>query len=240
MNKILIFLIITPIFCFSNALDNTFARYLENEGDIKSSIIEYKRLLVDSSLIYNTDSIYIKISQLNMRIGNYKDALYELNKLENNDKINNLKGISYMMLGDMERARNDYFRNDTLIGISYILENRFNRAGKYIDISNPPKLKNPYLGLTLSMIVPGMGKVYAGRTFDGIYSFMLVGSSALSSYLYFRDNNRVFGYTYGVISALLYMGNLYGSYKACEIYNNYSIDVYKNNELIKLKFSKWF
>ena len=41
--------------------------------------------------------------------------------------------------------------------------------------------KSPALAMGLSL-VPGLGRAYAGRPVDGLYSFVLVGGFAASSY----------------------------------------------------------
>jgi len=234
---LILFLFFIPV--FGNGLDGTFASYLEKDGDISDAIVEYERLVVDSSMKYNADSLHLRIAKLYIKLRKFGRANEELDKLSKTEYINNLKGISYLLNGDFDRARS-IISNDTLKGISYILQDDLTMANRFIKLDSPPGKKYPILGAIMSSIIPGSGKFYAGRSFDGIYSFLLVLSPVISSYFSFRDGNKTMGYIYGSIGGMLYLGNIYGSYKACEIYNRYQSDMYKRKELIKFRFEKWF
>ncbi len=220
-------------------IEKTFAYYLEKNGDTKNAIVEYERLLVDSSSMYNTDSIHLRIAKLYMKSGLFEKANRELGYLPETEYIDNLKGISYIFSGEYGKARR-CISNDTLIGISYLMQGEYGLANNYISLDSLPGRKHPVLGAVLSGIIPGSGKFYAGRAFDGVYSFILTLSPAISSYYYFHKGNKTFGYIYGVIGGFLYLGNIYGSFKACEIYNNYQYDNFRRKELVKFQFTKWF
>jgi TM2 domain-containing membrane protein YozV len=73
--------------------------------------------------------------------------------------------------------------------------------------------KSPLLAAALSMLVPGLGRVYLGRWPDGLISFLLVGTTAALAAQGFYDEGRgsVRGWILGGVSALLYAGNVYGS-----------------------------
>lgn len=234
---LLMLLFSTPL--LAGNLNDTFANYLEQSGDLKSAVVEYERLVVDSSFKYNPDSLHLKIARLYMRLGAFNRANRELDYLPETEYIDNLKGISYIFSGEFAKSRK-YFSNDTLKGISYLMQDKFVKAKEYIHLDPIPQKKHPVVGAVLSSIIPGSGKFYAGRKFDGIYSFLLILSPAISSYYYFNKGSKTAGYIYGTIGGLLYLGNIYGSYKACEIYNSHQLDTYRQRELVKFQFTKWF
>lgn len=68
----------------------------------------------------------------------------------------------------------------------------------------------------MSAVIPGSGKVYAGRTYDGLASLVSVGLAATFSATNFhRDGSSSFrGWAFGVFAVFLYAGNIYGSYEA--------------------------
>ncbi len=73
--------------------------------------------------------------------------------------------------------------------------------------------KSPLLAAALSMVVPGLGRVYLGRWPDGLLSFLLVGTTAALAAQGFYEEGRgsVRGWILGGVAALLYAGNVYGS-----------------------------
>jgi TM2 domain-containing membrane protein YozV len=73
--------------------------------------------------------------------------------------------------------------------------------------------KSPLLAAALSMVVPGLGRVYLGRWPDGLLSFLLVGTTAAfaAQGFYEEGQGSVRGWILGGVAALLYAGNVYGS-----------------------------
>jgi TM2 domain-containing membrane protein YozV len=73
--------------------------------------------------------------------------------------------------------------------------------------------KSPLLAAALSMVVPGLGRVYLGRWPDGLLSFLLVGTTAAlaAQGFYQEGQGSVRGWILGGAAALLYAGNVYGS-----------------------------
>lgn len=87
--------------------------------------------------------------------------------------------------------------------------------------------KKPWLAAAASAIVPGLGKIYAGRVGEGIEAFLLTGiSGAITAEHWIKDGPRDWKtIAAGAITAALYIGNIYGSYVSVSIYNNNLRDV---------------
>ena len=73
--------------------------------------------------------------------------------------------------------------------------------------------KSPLLAAALSLVVPGLGRVYLGRWPDGLLSFLLVGTTAVlaAQGFYQEGQGSVRGWILGGVAGLLYAGNVYGS-----------------------------
>jgi hypothetical protein len=73
--------------------------------------------------------------------------------------------------------------------------------------------KSPVLAAALSMVVPGLGRVYIGRWPDGLMSFLLIGTTAVLAAQGFHSEGAgsVRGWILGGVGGLLYAGNVYGS-----------------------------
>lgn len=91
----------------------------------------------------------------------------------------------------------------------------------YVDQASNINYKSPALAASMSAIVPGSGKVYAGQWKDGIIGFLFIASSAWQSYRGFQKNGveSAYGWIFGGISFGFYTGNIFGSYKAVRQYN---------------------
>ncbi len=91
--------------------------------------------------------------------------------------------------------------------------------------------KSPWKAAFLSAILPGSGKIYAGRWKEGVYSLFLVGVSGWQAWRKFRQGKKGWGYFYAGMSLFFYVGNIYGSAVAAKIYNRVW-DMQINREII--------
>jgi hypothetical protein len=83
------------------------------------------------------------------------------------------------------------------------------------------RLKNPAIAGVLSAVIPGSGKVYANRAWDGLYSILIVGTMFWQAYEGFSKQGcrSTRGMTFGMLGVVFYAGNIYGSINAARIYN---------------------
>lgn len=96
---------------------------------------------------------------------------------------------------------------------------------KYLDIMtqiNTAKYKSPGLALGLSAVVPGLGKVYSKNWKDGLISFVFFGATSFQAYRGYKKYGPQSGFflVYGTIATTFYLGNLYGSFKAANKFND--------------------
>jgi tetratricopeptide (TPR) repeat protein len=81
--------------------------------------------------------------------------------------------------------------------------------------------KIPKVAGTLSALLPGSGKVYAGRTKDGIYSLFTIALLSVMAYSGFSEdgNDSIKGWVFGSLAVVFYAANIYGSVNAARIHN---------------------
>lgn len=125
-----------------------------------------------------------------------------------------------------------------LIALDYICQKRWDDATNFLIKANRndstsillmdfategQKLpyKSKFLAGLFSFIVPGVGKIYCNRHWDGLFSLLTIGFSTWQSYEgFYKDGSNSFkGWLFGSISGVLYLGNIYGSTVAAQIYN---------------------
>jgi hypothetical protein len=87
--------------------------------------------------------------------------------------------------------------------------------------------KSPALAVTLSAIVPGMGKVYSHDWKDGLFSLLFVVTSAWQSYRGFsrKGVQSAGGWIFGTLATGFYTANLFGSWKSATGYNSRQTDL---------------
>ncbi len=96
--------------------------------------------------------------------------------------------------------------------------------------------KSPWIAAGASAIVPGLGKVYAGRLDEGISNFLCVGTLAgFTAECYIKKGARDWRtILFGSLASLFYLGNIYGSYVSVGIYNSTLFDAQNTSILFNL------
>jgi TM2 domain-containing membrane protein YozV len=81
--------------------------------------------------------------------------------------------------------------------------------------------KSPLAAATLSTVIPGLGKIYAGEYGDGIHSLLFIGLLGTLSALNFRAEgiDSVRGWIYASVGGVLHVGNIYGAVVSAKRYN---------------------
>lgn len=78
--------------------------------------------------------------------------------------------------------------------------------------------KSPALAVVFSAVIPGTGRMYAGRWFEGLLGFTrFMFYSSLTAYAYQHDWDIVTGIA-GGIALISYGGEVYGAYRTAKYY----------------------
>jgi TM2 domain-containing membrane protein YozV len=80
--------------------------------------------------------------------------------------------------------------------------------------------RSPALAALFSAIVPGSGKLYAGRPTDGLYSLLLVGTNIAIACAYGQDDQWTKAGLFGTVGFFFHLGNIYGSAVQAERFNH--------------------
>lgn len=95
------------------------------------------------------------------------------------------------------------------------------------------KPKKPWVAVMMSAILPGSGKFYTANIKDGIFSLLVVGGSAFQAYRGFNKDgiSSTSGWIFGALSTGFYAGNIYGSAKSAQVYNqSFWLEIEKDAE----------
>ena len=161
----------------------------------------------------------IQMGFLLFKGGEYREPhllLEEKKSSTSNNIINTLILANVLCQGDTKKAR-ELFTEYKKDGVSYI------RAfDKYLDILSDFKYKSPLKAAIMSAILPGSGRIYAGRVKEGILSMLSFFATSYLAYEGFNDGGiKSFkGWLFSSIGAFLYIGNIYGSVLSARLINN--------------------
>jgi len=138
-----------------------------------------------------------------------------LQKEEPNGKNELLACANYILMQKWDNAE-PFLRHDfDFRELNVTRENLFSlfNAGHKISKKSPTK------AAFFSAIIPGSGKIYAGRAIDGIFAFLLISGTSYMAYDGFRSDRPVKAGVFTGLTGIFYIGNIYGSHINAHIYN---------------------
>jgi tetratricopeptide (TPR) repeat protein len=205
--------------------------------------LKYFREVADEfSLGQYSDCSYYQIAKTYFLLNKYNDSIsYSKTKL------------------DLMNSEKDKLHFKHLIALNYIYRKEWNKSYKFLTSNIDEKKneksmllkeyaqegmnlkkKNKVVAGVLSAIIPGAGKVYCSRPVDGLFSLLIVGVSAWKAARGFKKDGikSAEGWTFGTLGAFFYIGNIYGSIGAVNIYNQEIEDNYFKK--IELKINVFF
>ena len=169
----------------------------------------------------------VQVAYSHFLSGEYRESLAsadaflaEIKSGEKRQRLVQLKGADYLYQRQWAKA-GDYFHslegqagNDPL---TMALKG-------FADQGLRLRRRSPVLAGILSALIPGTGRMYAGRTTDGLFSLMTIALTAWQAYDGFHKEGvgSLKGWIYGSIGGFFYVGNVYGSVAAARIYNEQS------------------
>jgi tetratricopeptide (TPR) repeat protein len=186
-------------------------KYEESIGYFQKIVNEYARSnLVDEAYFEMglNYSFVDSFKQSNKILKSYflKDSLKNMDK-----KVKQLITINHIQQKEWDKAEDFLYDTDTLR----------ERLSAFIETGQNLPRKNPFISGIFSAVIPGAGKFYCNRPADGIYSLLTVGVTGWQAYEGFKADgvHSVKGWIFGVVGGLFYLGNIYGSVVAADIYN---------------------
>ena len=78
--------------------------------------------------------------------------------------------------------------------------------------------KSPLLAAGLSTIIPGTGRMYAGRFLDGLMGLWMVLLPGTAAYGSLKDGQSMKGNFFAGMTLIFYLGEIYGAYRTAKYY----------------------
>jgi len=79
--------------------------------------------------------------------------------------------------------------------------------------------KSPWLASFFSALIPGSGRIYAGKTWDGIMGMWTMYLAGSVAYYSIKDQRPIAGPLFGTIAIIVYIGEIYGGWRTAKYYN---------------------
>ncbi len=188
-------------------------RFSEN---YKYSINYFKKIANEYSRSLLLDEAYLEIGICHSLMDNFEQSnkilkAYFLNQSTVNTRAKQLMTLNHIQRKEWDEARESL--NDTYSKQDQLFF--FLKKGQ-----NLPQ-KNRFVSGIFSAVIPGSGKFYCNRPADGFHSLVTVGITSWQAYEGFDADgiHSVKGWIFGVLGGLFYLGNIYGSVVAADIYN---------------------
>jgi len=228
----------------NNSLQNI--DYLSQKDSINyfKGLLFFEKKQFDSTIfslknISNSSPIFVHATFITLisQIYNNKPKIAiekTINTIQENDST--IQQMKIMMAASYALIANNYQLYDSTINqikdtlfIYNSLQITLNKWRKSMN----KKVKSGFLASTLSTLVPGLGKVYAGKHFDGLSTFFTHVPLAFilnESYQKAGINSGRF-ITFSIITSMFYFGNILTSYHYIKT-GRKEIDFEKKNEIL--------
>lgn len=198
-----------------------------NDGKYKESNIFFKKISPINTDFYLDTKLLISLNYFNLEKNDSSLVFLDYNQKRlpnyaNQYKYKQLKLANYLILKQFDQA------NRCLSDISESYSPIFKEL---LLKSRNSKRKSPVLAGTLSALVPGSGKVYTNRFWDGLYSFLIIGVTSWRAYEGYKSKGfeSVDFWVFGSMASYFYLGNIYGSAISAKIYNQKIDNEIKNS-----------
>jgi len=230
---------------YDSSATRSYLQYLMESQDYRSALTEWERLYFMQE---HDDTLALKILQTYRLAGQYREGIARYHDLYQppSRPVPVPQAQAYLSLlrrAELLDSASHYLQSYTFPqpyqqnqktgllllrsqyqkaqALSDELEIRDPALRSLIDRSKTLPRKSPFLSGLLSGLIPGLGKAYTGQWKDGLFALVFVGANALGAYRGFdrRGTASAYGWIFGGIGTAFYLGNIYGSVKAAQQYN---------------------
>lgn len=190
---------------------------LYKDNSVETSLREHAAFLAMQSMFLNEDpaSFHVNLDQIEERLGGLSP--------EGSEQRNYMKGFLgvYAGAGELLELLPVDSENPDIRNHAVALRDLF----AFWD-THPEK--SPITAGALAAVIPGAGQFYNGRYWDGAVSMGMVLGGAYWSHELFDRGDDHWGWTVGIISGLLYLGQI----------RNSMVDAVRINERAELEFKQ--
>ena len=189
-------------------------------GGVNERLKDYKKASQYYDRVSDSSAFYYKArftsAILDIEKKKYESAKSKVSEFNEIDDVL-IHELTIFELSGLALLKKDYNGYDSLTKdfnpSTGIISTEYQQLTLNHDLLLNSKRKSPFVAASLSALVPGLGKVYAGKTGQGIAAFLKVvplGIIAFENYNKhgYKDAQFIF---YSSLFGLFYIGNIWGS-----------------------------
>ena len=206
----------------------------QNAGKLKKAIRAYQ-LLIDtypeSGLVARCQN---NIAQCHILLGDSEQGLSSLKRFLEEHTESDLAPRAHFTIGVVHIDKREWIHarqvwND--VSLTYPespfaeVSNRL--AEKVKDVENLPRRSATIAGV-LSVLIPGSGQIYSGRTMNGLYAFVSVAVLGSASFYYADQERYEVAVPVGVLGLFLYGNSIYQSVQTTRAFNIQQEQYFRN------------
>ncbi len=174
----------------------------------------YLSLVTEDSPWFEKSRFFAAYNQAYLRETNYSRELLGFFNENSSDQVVFMKNFQLAGMALLEREMDEFEHHAKKFtgNFSFTATEERKLNEYYNQISEMP-YRSPFVAGIMSAAVPGLGRIYAGKTAEGISSLLYVGALLATSWdLYNRlGGNNPFFIISASLSGIFYVGNIWGS-----------------------------
>ena len=197
----------------------------QNAGKLENAIRAYQLLIDTYPKSVLVERAKNNIAQCHVLLGDSEQGLASLKRFLSEHKESSLAPRAHFTIGMLHADKGEWTQASRVWSDVYSTypDTPFaevsDRLARRIKNADTLPHRSPTVAGVFSALVPGSGQVYAGRTTDGLYTF--VGMVVLgSASFYYADQERYeVAIPVGVLSLFFYGNGIYQSIQSARVFN---------------------
>ena len=197
----------------------------QNAGQLKNAIRAYQRLIdtyPKSTLIARAKN---NIAQCHILSGDRNQGLTSLRQFLAEHKKSDLAPRAHFTIGMLHIDKGEWaeanrvWNNVSLTYSDTPFAEVSDRLARMVKNAETLPHRSPTVAGALSVLVPGGGQVYTGRTVDGLYAFASIAILGGASFYYADQKRYEVAVPVGILGVFLYGNSIYQSIQTARAFN---------------------
>ena len=206
----------------------------QNAGQLENAIHAYQHLIDTYSKSTLAARAKNNIAQCHILSGDSKQGLTSLKRFLTEHKKSDLAPRVHFTIGMLHIDKGEWAEARTVwnnVSLTYS-ESPFaqvsDRLARLVKNAETLPHRSPTVAGALSVLVPGGGQVYTGRTVDGLYAFISVAVLGGASFYYADQERYEVAVPVGILGAFFYGNSIYQSIQTARTFNLQQERLFRN------------
>ena len=197
----------------------------QNAGKLVNAIRAYQRLIdtyPKSTLVVRAKN---NMAQCHILSGDSKQGLTSLKRFLTEHKKSDLAPRVHFTIGMLHIDKGEWAAANSVWNSVSVTYSRSpfaevsDRLARMVKNAETLPHRSPMVAGALSVLVPGSGQVYTGRTVDGLYAFVSVVILGGASFYYADQERYEVAVPVGILGAFFYGNSIYQSIQTARAFN---------------------